>query len=776
MSRASNSSDTKSDQCEATPQWRQTLIQQLSTPSTNSQSAIPSVTAPPSVPPLQPSSAPDTSTMLPVVQDASHDSVHSHPQPPPLPPQVDPSSSSPHVLSSGTPRPVPTHPDEQPQMPPTWRSSLYASTYHILLSTLPRDEFELFSKGLWPHMYSCDDTQIVGIASQVIQLFRNHVMIPCHYPSTVYNNNSICNCRHFIDTRILPLMSTDFTHLSFPTLEMHCRESFANAILSQLLRRLSSSLQLTVGQGLPSHETYTMPAPLYTSSLDHSSTVQLITNFDTSSILYLNATTDDSDDDATSLFSEHFILHCSSLSSRHDLSTAEVASLHGIPVGPHVGSFSSPSTQRRSLRNNPMLQFQISLFHHNDSLPRPPPVHQSQNVSGSKRGRSKYQTRQGRGRSRNRNRGRGRSRGRSQAPPTVPATSEQPHHQATQSNQASPVYPCTAPTPTPESQSSTPTYIPNRFDSHPSPDMVNAHDPFFSNVRERATDILLAADPYAIIDHLSWHQCVGCEGAHFFEITNLPSKLHGMWAEGIQHLCSDVADSLDTHKAISESTDDLDLRLERRLKMFFLFWLLILRKPPSKQSPNGRRTSQLIKARLDAWLDNDWKSLLDKYEEDVVLLQSQSKPSSSSSVAQQAGNICECFKALSIGKINKATSSLLSLGTSNPSNPGIQDQLQAKHPARKHPILPPTEEQISYERASFTVEEFSDIIKNLGRQVAPGLGGCRNEHLQALLFHDQSPVSDNAKDAILQLHRVCHHIAMCSVPWYFSQPSLQSVW
>ena len=135
--------------------------------------------------------------------------------------------------------------------------------------------------------------------------------------------------------------------------------------------------------------------------------------------------------------------------------------------------------------------------------------------------------------------------------------------------------------------------------------------------------------------------------------------------------------------------------------------------------------------------------------------------------AQQAGNIRECFKALSIGKIQKATSSLLSLGTSNPSSPGIQDQLHVKHPSRKLPITPPTMEQISYERATFTVDEMCIAIKNLGRQVAPGLGGCRNEHLQALLFHHQSPVSSTAKDAVCQLHRVCHHIAMCSVPWYF---------
>ena len=150
---------------------------------------------------------------------------------------------------------------------------------------------------------------------------------------------------------------------------------------------------------------------------------------------------------------------------------------------------------------------------------------------------------------------------------------------------------------------------------------VTFSNTFFTTTLPRASDSTLATDPFAIVDHFSLKQCIGCENAHFYEITNIPTKLHGIWAEAVHRLCENLADTLDKHRSLQASNYQLDLQLLRRIKMFFIFWFVILRKPPSARSPNHRRTIQLLCARLNSWIIGDWKTLFSYYEQDIILLQ-----------------------------------------------------------------------------------------------------------------------------------------------------------
>ena len=582
-------------------------------------------------------------------------------------------SSSPPSLPQATPKQplAPSHPDDLPSMPSTWRSSIYATIFSILHNHLSSVDWDFHSRGLWPQLYSCDDPQVTLIAGQILKIFMTHIFTPCRMLSSFYSLRSSAYCRQVITDTILPLFERNPSTTCTNCTATIVRETFANHLLCQFICQLSSSLQSTVGQGLPSQSVCTMPAPLFTESFDMSNVAQLVTSFDAWASCHFHRHVPDT---TVSLLPDDFVTHCSTLMSRNDLSIAEVAVFQGIPLGPHVGNFASIPVQRRASRGNPSVQFVISSYTFNDPLPVPSSsVSQQQPPLG-----------RGRRRSRSRSRRRQSSTGSKASTPTSSSASASAPSSTTETTPSpsadvtDPLQPTTAP------------YTCTRFDEHPAAASVTATDPFFTSAGTRASDVTLAMDPYAIVDHLSWQQCVGGQDSHFFEITNLPSKLHGFWAEGVQLLCSDVADVLDQHKVLTESNDDMDHQLQRRLKMFFLFWFLILRKPPSSTSPNSKRTNQLIKARLSAWVNRDWKSLFDKYEEDVILVQSQSSTPSSSSASQQSGNIRECFKALSAGKINKATSSLLSLGTSNPSNPAIQAQLDSKHPKQKFPsVLPP---------------------------------------------------------------------------------------
>lgn len=285
--------------------------------------------------------------------------------------------------------------------------------------------------------------------------------------------------------------------------------------------------------------------------------------------------------------------------------------------------------------------------------------------------------------------------------------------------------------------------------------------------RPPASPYTITQDPYAVIDHISLQQCVGCEGAHFYETTNIPKSLHSLWAEILHDLCSDVSDTIDTITSLPPNDSSLDLALERRLKMFFLFWLLILRKPPSTKNTNPRRITQVIRARMNDWVRRDWLSLIKHYEEDIITSNRTPIPTSTSKTKQQEASLHHCLRNIDQGHIKKATSALLSMGTSDPANPAISAQLKAKHPLRKGDIPPPTLEQLDHQRASFTIDEFRKAVRELNRLISPGLGGARNEYFQALLFHEQSDASAKAKDSLFQLYRFSQHIIQACLPWYF---------
>ena len=282
----------------------------------------------------------------------------------------------------------------------------------------------------------------------------------------------------------------------------------------------------------------------------------------------------------------------------------------------------------------------------------------------------------------------------------------------------------------------------------------------FNTSRPRATQEQLAADIFATLDHLSFTQCVGSEGAHFHEIKDIPRRYQETWAEAFGNACEEVTTAINTNAS--------ELTLERRIKWFFLLPILLLRKPPSAKPIRSTTIKSALSSRLAAWKRQDFISLIVSYEQDVVDANNLNEAHQERTKEKRdEANLQRCLENLSMGKVGRGASSLLSKGTSNPHCQHIREQLRIKHPLRKEPITSPTEEQLSHDRLQLVKADFLQLLRQLLNLRAPGLGGLRNEHLLALVFPAFSGASSKALEAEHHLFNLAQQIVTGALPQYF---------
>ena len=100
---------------------------------------------------------------------------------------------------------------------------------------------------------------------------------------------------------------------------------------------------------------------------------------------------------------------------------------------------------------------------------------------------------------------------------------------------------------------------------------------------------------------------------NFFEAKKVPSRYQIEWARVcaiVFRELSEVANEIDCHR---ERLADFNLKLERRIKMFFILPTLLLRKTKG----DGKLLSDL-KTRFRHWKLNQWKELIEDLEADIV--------------------------------------------------------------------------------------------------------------------------------------------------------------
>ena len=78
-----------------------------------------------------------------------------------------------------------------------------------------------------------------------------------------------------------------------------------------------------------------------------------------------------------------------------------------------------------------------------------------------------------------------------------------------------------------------------------------------------------------------------------------------------------------------------------------------------------------------------------------------------------------------------------------------------------------TTDQIATQRHGILPEHLHKAIRELSRDVAPGLGGIRNEHITSILFSDQRDVTELAKSAVDHVCELANAIHTGDLPDHF---------
>jgi len=184
-------------------------------------------------------------------------------------------------------------------------------------------------------------------------------------------------------------------------------------------------------------------------------------------------------------------------------------------------------------------------------------------------------------------------------------------------------------------------------------------------------------DRFAVIDHISPETCCGMKN-NFFEAKKVPIRFQIEWARVcaiVFRELSEVANEIDNHR---ERLAGSNLKLERRIKMFFILPTLLLRRIKG----DGKLLSDL-RRRFRHWKLNQWKELVEDLEADTVRVHRRTAdstpPNSKSAQELQAFNVRRGIELISEGQMSRGSKALLSKGISNiANNEAINQQMKSK--------------------------------------------------------------------------------------------------
>lgn len=291
--------------------------------------------------------------------------------------------------------------------------------------------------------------------------------------------------------------------------------------------------------------------------------------------------------------------------------------------------------------------------------------------------------------------------------------------------------------------------------------------------RDKATPTQVAQDPFAVVDHLSFPQCAGFAGYGFSAIEKIQAKHSDAWLSAY----GQVLEAVNFAACPPRDAPTQPLRLERRIKMFFLIPTLLLRIPP-KHGPGGGQTSvrtplgPVLTARLTKWKNGNWGQLIDDFVADCLLvaIQNESAPPSrrSGDPKHELRRMHDVLDDLSSNRAGRARKTIISLGTSDPSQEHIKAQLAAKHPKRKEPIPPMEPEQAAWDRIQVTNAEVRKALLEAETKSKAGLGCIQFSHLKCMLRAAESETAGHwAKNCLDLLTTFGNHVLKVDFPQYF---------
>ena len=172
--------------------------------------------------------------------------------------------------------------------------------------------------------------------------------------------------------------------------------------------------------------------------------------------------------------------------------------------------------------------------------------------------------------------------------------------------------------------------------------------------------------------------------------------------------------------------------------------LLFLRKPPSKGPSRSASLNPVVCCRFDMYERGDLRGLIRDYERDVVLGGNVSRGKSKSEEDEDFEKLRAASEFLAQSQYSRARRHLQSFGLGDHTDPEIIRQMETKHPKRKEPIKPLTEEQLGAVRKGLDRKRFMEELGRLKYNTVPGLGGLRNEHITALKLNPRRIMTPSA--------------------------------
>ena len=234
-------------------------------------------------------------------------------------------------------------------------------------------------------------------------------------------------------------------------------------------------------------------------------------------------------------------------------------------------------------------------------------------------------------------------------------------------------------------------FAPGRYDTMPTPTEMDGTTDSIPT-RPRASERDIFNDKFAVVDHISLEHCFGGEGASFRYSDCIPRQCRTAWCTAFGQTCEALTEALHVNPNEHGMPASFELSIERRVKMFYIFPSLILRKPVLENSSNVP-LKKIIKSRLNQWLHHEWSDLIKAFEADMVTVAETSRDTFGSNRDPLESNYQKATALIQTGQLRRARQAILSTGASDPTIPHVKDQMRSKFPTRKRTILEPTPAQ-----------------------------------------------------------------------------------
>ena len=163
----------------------------------------------------------------------------------------------------------------------------------------------------------------------------------------------------------------------------------------------------------------------------------------------------------------------------------------------------------------------------------------------------------------------------------------------------------------------------------------------------------------------------------------------------------------------------------------------------------------------------DFRGLIVDLEKDILLAKSIHRVDNRALEEVGEAKLWPASELVSRFQCSKARKFLQSNGLGDHNDPAIVEQIQAKYPRRKEAVTPLTAAELEALQKGICGEVLCTKLGQLNHDVAPGLGGLRNEHLHTLIMNEKREKTPSAAGAVDNPCNYANAAVSIELPQYF---------